>query len=71
MSYSENPTHQKNLIAAEQARQIAYTAAGNSQAAVVTADISYHRSCLASARANSCGVQIHIDALKSLGTGGS
>jgi hypothetical protein len=69
--YSENSTHRANLLAAEHARQIAYAGAAGSQAAVTTADIVHFRACLASAKANGCGTDIFVTALKSLNTGGS
>jgi hypothetical protein len=63
---SSNATHNANCLAAEVTRQSAL--AGNpTQAQVNTAEISYHRTVLASAKANNCGVEASLSALMTLG----
>jgi hypothetical protein len=69
--YSENATHRQNLIAAENTRVAAYAAAAGSQSAIKSADIAYARSALASAKANSCGVEQWQTMLKELGVTGA
>jgi hypothetical protein len=67
---SNNLTHNANVLAAELARQnatsnITMNAAG--QAAFNAAEIVYHRAVIASAKANGCGVEASLGALKVLG----
>jgi hypothetical protein len=68
--HSKNATHRANLLSAEQARQAA-TPPGTSAAATKTADITFYRSALASAKANNCSPEPFVTALLSLGTGGA
>jgi hypothetical protein len=68
-SQSDNLTHKGNCNAAEAVRQVAVSAAGNSQSAVTAAEIAYYRTCLASAKANNCGIECFVSALKVLGVG--
>jgi hypothetical protein len=63
-----NKTHDDTCLAAEAARQVAV--AGANRAAVIAAEISFYRTCLASALANGCGVEPSIRALQALGIGG-
>jgi hypothetical protein len=65
-----NLTHKNNLTVAEGVRQTA-VAAASTQAAVQTAEISYYRTCLASAIKNSCGVEPYMVALRGLGVTGA
>jgi hypothetical protein len=63
---SGNVTHDANCLAAEITRQGAVV--GNpSQAAVNAAETTYHRAVIASAKANNCGVEASLSALKLLG----
>jgi hypothetical protein len=63
---SGNVIHDANCLAAEVVRQNAV--AGNpTQATVNAAEIQYHRSVLVSAKANGCGVEASLSALKLLG----
>ena len=48
------------------ALQVAITGA-TTQAAINTAYITHYRACLASAKANGCGIEPFVTALKSLG----
>jgi hypothetical protein len=66
---SGNPTHSGNVALAEMQRQVAVTAAGNSQAAVTAAEVIFYRTCLTSAIANKCGTSGALMALKALGVG--
>jgi hypothetical protein len=59
------------MLQAEMTRQVAVHAAGSSQSAVNTGEINFYRTCLASAKANNCGIEPFIRALQQLGTGGS
>lgn len=68
--YNDNATHRANLFAAEQVLQAAYKAANGNQASITAADIAFNRTGRASAIANGCGVELFVDALRSLGTGG-
>ena len=65
-----NATHDAATQVAEVTRQAA-VAAATTQAQAKTADISFYRTCLASALANNCGATQFIRALQELGTGGS
>jgi hypothetical protein len=70
---SNNLVHNANCIAAEGVRQnavagVTMNAAG--QATIIAAEIAYHRSVIASAKTNNCGVEASMSALKLLGTGG-
>jgi hypothetical protein len=67
---SNNLTHNANCLTAEAVRQAAVAnvtmnAAG--QAAFNAAEIAYHRAVVASARANGCGVEASLSALRLLG----
>jgi hypothetical protein len=65
-----NQAHDAACLASESQRQIAVVAAAN-QAAVNAAEITHYRNCLASAKANGCGFEPFVAALRSLGTGGA
>ena len=65
--YSENVTHRTNLLAAEAVRQAAVAAAGSSQSAIHTAELTFARSCLTSALATSCSAAQWTTMLKELG----
>src|SRR5262249_8191999 len=67
---SGNKNHDDTCNASEAARQVA-VAAASTQAAVNAAEITHHRNCLASAKANGCGIEPFVTALRSLGTGGA
>ena len=69
--YSENATHRAALLAAENARNASYAAAGGNQASIKAADITYARAALASAKANNCGVSQWQDMLRELGVTGA
>jgi hypothetical protein len=71
MPYSENKTHQANIVAAEFQRQIAYAAAAGSASAIKSADLAYFRSLRASAIANNCSPAQFQSALVELGTAGA
>jgi hypothetical protein len=67
---SNNLTHNANCLAAEVTRQnavanVTMNAAG--QAAVIAAEVAYHRAVIASAKATGCGVEASLSALKALG----
>lgn len=66
-----NAVHDAVVVAAEATRQVAVSAAGNSQSAVRAAEISFYRTALASAKANGLPTANFIEALQELGTGGS
>jgi hypothetical protein len=66
-TYSENLTHRTNLITAEMVRQISVAAAGTNQAAIKTAELTFARTCLTSAQANSCSPSQWTTMLKELG----
>jgi hypothetical protein len=68
-------THQGNahyiaVIAAHSAKQVAYKAGNGSASAIKTADITFHRAVVASAKANGVGFAVNMQALRELGTGG-
>lgn len=65
--YSENATHRTAVSVAEGMRQVAVSAAGANQAAVIAAEIAFYRTCLASAKANSCETATFVTALMALG----
>ena len=67
-SNTGNKTHDDTVRVAEGTRQSATT--GASQAASATAEITFYRTCLASALANNCSPVPFIRALQTLGTGG-
>jgi hypothetical protein len=67
----ENTAHKAVVQVAEGQRQSAVAAAGFSQSAAVTAEISFYRTCRTSALANAVSPTIYIDALRSLGSGGA
>ena len=69
ISKSGNKSHDDAVNAAEGTRQVA-VAAASTQAAVNTAEITFYRTALASAKANGCGIEPFVAALRSLGTGG-
>jgi hypothetical protein len=64
-----NATHDNNMTAAEGVRQVAVVGA-TTQAAMRAADIAFHRTGLASAKANGIQPGQFIAALLELGTGG-
>jgi hypothetical protein len=71
---SENAAHNAACLAAEIARQAAIqnlTTGPAAQASYNAAEVSYHRAVVASAKANNCGAEASISALRLLGTGGS
>ena len=68
MIFSENSTHRANMVAAEQTRQ---ANADGTAATNRAADIAYYRTAFASAVLNSCSTSSYVDALRSLGTGGT
>jgi hypothetical protein len=68
---SANTAHASTVLLAEAQRQISVAASGNNQGAVGTAEITFYRTCLASAKANNCGYSQFVVALQQLGTGGS
>lgn len=70
---SENRAHAAAVLASEGVRQVAVAAAGNNQAAVIAAEITHYRTCLASAKSNNGGLGLEpfVTGLKILGTGGS
>jgi hypothetical protein len=61
------------LEAAESTHQVSIAAAGMNQSQVKTADITFYRACLASAKTNNNGggVEQFSNALRELGTGGT
>jgi hypothetical protein len=65
-----NKSHDDAVNAAEGVRQVA-VAAASSQAPVNSAEITFHRAALASAKANGIGIEPIVAALKQLGTGGA
>lgn len=71
ISQTGNRTHDAVVTAAESSRQVAVSAAGNSQAAARAADIAFYRVALASAKQNGLPTGAFIEALMELGTGGS
>jgi hypothetical protein len=67
----DNQTHKATVSVAEGTRQVA-VAAASTQAAVNTAEITFYRSCLASAKTNGvASASVYMDALRALGTGGA
>jgi hypothetical protein len=67
---SNNLTHNANVLLAEGQRQnsvagVTMNAAG--QATMVAAEIVYHRAVIASAKANGCGTEASMSALRLLG----
>jgi hypothetical protein len=65
----DNQTHKGNVSSAEATRQVAVAAAGNSQSAVSAAEVTFYRTCLASAKANNVPYEAYVSALKVLGVG--
>jgi hypothetical protein len=61
--------HDQACLASLNTLQGALPGAGNNQAAVNALYITHYRTCLASAKANNCGMEPFIVALKTL-TGG-
>jgi hypothetical protein len=70
ISKSGNKTHDDTVNAAEGTRQVS-VAAASSQAAIDAAERQFYRTALASAKANGCGIEPFVIALRALGTGGS
>jgi hypothetical protein len=67
---SNNLVHNANCVAAEGVRQNAVAGAGMNAAGQLietNAEIAYHRSVIASAKANICGTEASMSALKLLG----
>jgi hypothetical protein len=69
ISKSGNKSHDDTVNTAEGVRQIAVAAAAT-QAAVNSAEVTFYRAALASAKANGIGIEPFVSALRSLGTGG-
>jgi hypothetical protein len=67
---SGNRSHDDAVNAAEGTRQVAVAAAAT-QAAVNSAEITFYRTALASAKANGVGIEPLAAALRTLGTGGA
>lgn len=66
------PAHDNACIKAAGAHQAAMAAGGNiSASAAKAADLAFHRTCLASAKANSVQPGVFMQALFELGTGGT
>jgi hypothetical protein len=65
---SDNFTHASNCALSEMQRQVA-VAAASTQAAVRSAELTHNRTCLASAKANNCGLDPFLTALRELGVG--
>jgi hypothetical protein len=63
----DNQTHKGNVSVAEGVRQVAVTAAGNSQSAAIAAEATILRSCISSAKANNVPTSTYIDGLRTLG----
>jgi hypothetical protein len=70
VSRSGHSGHDSTVNTAEGARQVA-TAPGMTQAACISAEITFYRAAKASALANGCGAEPFITALRTLGTGGA
>jgi hypothetical protein len=66
ISLSSNLTHNAAVAAAEGIRQTA-VAAASTQAAVRSAEVTFHTTCRTSALANGVSPSVHIYALRSLG----
>jgi hypothetical protein len=64
---SDNKAHAAAVNSAESTRQVAVAAAGT-QASVVSAELTFYRACLASAKTNGAPTTVYIDALRALGT---
>lgn len=62
-----NFNHEATCALNEGVRQVAVT--GATQAAARTAEIAFHRACLASAQTNNCGTGPFLAALRDLGVG--
>ncbi|MFO1099747.1 MAG: hypothetical protein U1E81_16140 [Xanthobacteraceae bacterium] len=67
ISQTGNRLHDAAVTAAEAARQVAVSAAGNSQSSVQSAEIAFYRAALASAKANGLSTAIYATALRELG----
>jgi hypothetical protein len=67
----DNQTHKATVSTAESTRQVAVAAAGSNQASVNSAEITFYRACVASAKTNSVSASVYMDALRALGTGGA
>jgi hypothetical protein len=68
---SGNSTHDATCAVAEGVRQTSVAAAGNIQSQVVTAEITFHRAVIASAKANGLPVPTtSVFALRELGVSG-
>jgi hypothetical protein len=61
--------HDDAILRAENARQVA-TAVASTQAAVISADVTYHRAFVKSALANGVSPAASMLALRHLGVGG-
>jgi hypothetical protein len=70
VSKSGHQVHDATVNAAEGTRQVAVAAAA-SQSAVASAEVTFYRAALASAKTNGIGIEPIVSALKSLGTGGA
>lgn len=64
---SAKTAHNATVAIAEGTRQSAVAAAGNNQASVTAAEITFYRAALASALANGCGTAAFQSALMALG----
>jgi hypothetical protein len=69
ISMSPNLTHNATVAVAEGVRQTA-VAAASTQAAVRTAEVTFHSTCRSSAISNGVSPSVHIWALVSLGQAG-
>jgi hypothetical protein len=65
---SDKFVHFQNCALSEMQRQVAVSAA-STQSAVRSAEILHNRTCLASAKANGCGLDPFLTALRELGVG--
>jgi len=68
--HSENATHRAAMLAAEVVRQAAVQAAGATTASIKAAEITFYRTCRASALSNGCSPHQFTEALFELGACG-
>jgi hypothetical protein len=64
--YSESAAHRAAIAAAEGTKQTAISAAGNNQASINAAVLTYARACYKSALANNCDTGVWTMLMKSV-----
>jgi hypothetical protein len=67
VNQSDNKAHRDAVNLAEGVRQVSVAAAGSSQSSALSAEVTFFRACIASAKTNGVPVSHYTEALRSLG----